>query len=514
MCAQLWTGHQARAIDQLSIERYGVDGLSLMEEAGRAVFHKILLLRRPFQEIAILVGPGNNGGDALVAARLLVEAALSPLVYSVMDPSSQESPARKIQRQRYEALGLSLKTYRNAEDFAVWSPSLMVVDGLLGLGVKAPLRPGAIAYALEAAATQRPQCVLAIDLPSGLDPDRWDIDAILPATHTLSFGAFKPVHLFGHPGNCGELSVSQLAFHPAAIAESLNEGPQLRERDASLEKPWSKLASDAHKYSRGHVLIIGGSPGKVGALLLSARAALRAGAGWVSCAPLSLELAPPLHPAFTYEGWALERGLTAEKLIGFIRERRVKSLLIGPGTMQNPCSRDLLAALAAYAQQEKLFIVFDAGALRDWDTLTQGLCFDPKQTLLTPHPGEWKAIASQHQDLNSLSALDAAWAFCARKGVSLCYKSSRPLTLSSMDGKEQLRVNTTGDNRLAKAGSGDVLAGVALAFGAAGLAADAAAYLAQEIVANAAVRASERFGLHGLSPEDLSDEIGTCLDRY
>lgn len=484
-----------------------------MEEAGRAVFRKILSLRRPYQEILILAGPGNNGGDALVAARLLHAAGLTPQVFLVQEANKpeQETPDRQWQRQSCEASGLRLETYAGRESFARFSRATLIVDGVLGLGVKGSLRPGQLAEALASARAIEAQLVLAIDLPSGLDADRWDQEPPLPATHTITFGAPKPVHLFSPRPSLGALSVVVIGFHPAAVAKALAEGPLCASLDQA-PKPWASLGPDAHKYTRGHLLIIGGSPGKGGAPLLAAEAALRCGAGWVSVAPLSEQQTPPLPAHFTYESFARETALSWEACEAFLRARRVKALLIGPGTMQNPCSPSFLQGLAAYAASTGLFLVFDAGALQDFAGRAAGLRFDPGRTLLTPHPGEWQAMAKEQPDLSSLEALEKAWDLTAALGVSVCYKSARPLTLSRSAGRSQLKLSPHGDQRLAKAGSGDLLAGAALALGAAGLDAALAAAYAQDLIARAAARASRTAGFHGLAPEDIAAALGPCLD--
>lgn len=525
----LWTGLQAREVDRRSIEDCGIAGEALMEEAGRAVFQKALSLWRPFQKILVLAGPGNNGGDALVAARLLYEAGFSPHIFSISEAKAQETPARHEQRLRCEGLGLRLEAYRGPSSFSQFSSRTLIIDGVLGLGVRGGLRPGVIAEALAAAQALSAERVLAIDLPSGLDPDRWDQAPPLPATHTLTFGGLKPAHVFSSSSGSGELMRVTIGFHPKAIESALAEGPELKgllsslyplkaawpERARALlqRSPWASLGPDAHKYTRGHVLVIGGSAGKGGAPLLAAEAALRSGAGWVSVAHLDQQLGPPLPAHFTYEALLSGSELSWEKLSAFLHERRVKALLIGPGTMKNPCSPAFLRNLSSFAKAAGLFLVFDAGALQDFGARAKGLSFDPEKTLVTPHPGEWRAIAAEHRPLDSMEALEQGWNFAERLGVTLCYKSSRPLTLSSLSGSRSLSVSAFGDQRLAKAGSGDLLAGVALAFGAAGLSAPLAAHLAQDLIAAAAARASEEVGFHGLGPEDCTAALGPCLDQ-
>jgi hydroxyethylthiazole kinase-like uncharacterized protein yjeF len=300
-----------------------------------------------------------------------------------------------------------------------------------------------------------------------------------------------------------------LFFHPEAIRSARAEGPEL-EFNPEWPRPWAKLPADAHKYTRGHVLVIGGSAGKLGAPLLAASAAFRSGAGWVSVALLAHEHQPPLPVSLTYESWAMGGRIRAAEFEHFLHERRVKSVLIGPGTTDCPLDATILAILQKWNRDRGLFVVLDAGALRGLGPLLKHFPFDPQRTLLTPHPGEWRALAADHGDLGSLADLEKAWAFCAETGVTLFYKSASPFALWP---KRQLASSTSGDVRLAKAGSGDLLAGVALSLGTSGLSAPAAACQAQAIVALAAQKASGIHGRHGLIPDDLLLQLGASLDH-
>jgi NAD(P)H-hydrate epimerase len=155
-------------------------------------------------------------------------------------------------------------------------------------------------------------------------------------------------------------------------------------------------------------------------------------------------------------------------------------------------------------------LVFDAGALRNWSALAQGLHFDPSRTLLTPHPGEWRAIDSAHNDLKNLESLTQAWNFCELFGVSVFYKSATPFTISAHKGRSFL-MNSDGSRALGKAGSGDVLAGVAAAFGCAGRNASLVGNEAQRAVAKASQKAVLQWGIDGLGPEDLIQNLGQAF---
>lgn len=504
----IWTSQAAREIDQLTTTLYGVPSLDLMEAAGLGVARFAMEIWKPGLTLLVVAGAGNNGGDALVAARYLAEAGFAPQVFSVMAEGATESPDRKTQRLRYESSGNICHPYRNAQDFSSFTSQTLIIDGLLGLGPKEPLRPGLTRQCLKDLAALQAERVLAVDLPSGLLADSWQPDEVhLRATHTITFGAAKPLHRMEPARSAsGELRIYPLPFHPEAIASSLQKQGFLLQDDSEVlpsHSPWQALPADAHKFTRGHLLVIGGSRGKLGAPLLAAEAAMRAGAGWVSVALLDDHDRPALPRFLTYEDF----GTDAAKLLPFIRERRVKALVIGPGTMQNPLTPDLLKALQNEQKAQGLFLVFDAGALKNWSALAAGLRFDPSRTLLTPHPGEWRAIDKAHSDLNNLQALDQAWNFCEIFAVTVFYKSATPFTLSAHQGR-RLLLNSDGSRALGKAGSGDVLAGVAAAFACAEPKAQLVGNAAQRAVAKAAQKAVLQWGMDGLGPEDLIENLG------
>ena len=322
----IWTSSEAQEIDRLSSQTYGIPALQLMEEAGLAIYHLALRLWKPYSHFLILAGGGNNGGDALVVARLLLDAKFS---FTCLDLSHGETSAeRDHQRLNLEKRGYALQAFHGAKELEAFRErDLIVIDGLLGIGLKGPLRPGPVVDCLEAVKTLQAKVVLAIDLPSGLDADAWEqSEAHLAATHTITFGALKAVHVGGPSRRwCGRVNLARLSFAPQAIEEVLNKRTiNLIHADKipKLADLWRHLPPDAHKYDRGHVLAIGGSPGKVGAILMAAQAAWKAGAGWVSVASLSEVMAPAWSREFTYESLALEGEIDVAAMREFIVQRK------------------------------------------------------------------------------------------------------------------------------------------------------------------------------------------------
>lgn len=499
----LWTSSEAQEIDRLSSQVYGIPSLSLMEEAGLKIYHFALRQWKPYSHFVVLAGSGNNGGDALVVARYLHEAKFSVDCFDLSD--GRETEERKHQRLELEKQGFMLKPFAKGAFQIYTKKDLVVIDGLLGIGLKGALRPGLVMDCLKAAAALKPKVVVAIDLPSGLDADAWQQDApLLSATHTISFGELKAVHV-AEPSSrhCGSVARVPLAFAEEAIVQVMAKRKIELMHSTKVPKLadlWTFLPKDAHKYDRGHVLAIGGSPGKVGAILMAAQAAMKAGAGWVSVAPMSEIFAPAWTREFTYESFALEGEIDTKALREFIVNRKVKALLIGCGTMETPLTRPVLITIVELQKELKLKVIFDAGALANIIPLAKGLRFDPQLTLLTPHPGEWKRLHRDEelQSPDQISDLEPAIAELGKAGFSAIYKSASPIVLTP--GKSIFL--SLGDNRLARAGSGDILAGLILGLAATPHSLHEIAAVAQNMLARASSLEN-----HSLSPLQVLDKI-------
>lgn len=499
----IWTASEAQEIDRLSTAVHGIPSLDLMEEAGLKAYHFALRQWKPYSHFLILAGAGNNGGDALALARYLAEAEFS---FEIIDLAEEkETPERQEQRLRLEKRGISLQKFTPKSFDHLKGKDLILIDGLLGLGMKGKMRPGPVADCLKAAAALKAKVIIAIDLPSGLDADAWEQEApLLSATHSITFGEKKPVHV-AQPSSryCGETTRVPLNFAKEAVASVIGKRRYEfvhTEKSPKLSELWSFLPQDAHKYDRGHVLAIGGSPGKVGAIMMAAQAALKAGAGWVSVAPLSEFLAPAWKREFTYESFALEGEIELKPLEEFIEKRKVKAILIGPGTMENPLTGPILAKLSELQKKTKLRIILDAGALGNLLVLTKGLSFDPDHTLLTPHPGEWQRLSKDEPlgRVERISDLEGLGKRLSKAGFSAIYKSASPIVIA----RDKSIFLSLGDNRLARAGSGDILAGLILGLSATPHSLVEIAAIAQNMLARASKTSD-----HSLSPLEILAKV-------
>ncbi len=497
----VWSAACARRVDDLSSNTCDIPQSSLMERAGAAV---AAVARKSGTSFLVLAGRGNNGGDALVAARLLsADPTLTVTTIKVGDGAVEVPHA-----PRFDC----------------------IIDGIFGLGFRGPLDlNSAEGRALRAAATIKQRdgaTVVAVDLPSGLTCDDPSQDeAPLPADQTVTFGALKAVHAISPARDlCGKVHCVDIGFSDAAIAQALEEEKPvygvIRLRDLLADNPWARLPAAAHKYDRGHVLVAGGSPGKTGAPVLSALASLRAGAGWATIAiPDAIMPHANIPPDLTSESlFARGRsrsGIDPRRLEHFVTTRKVRSMVIGPGTMENPLGAKSLAFLCEFSREG--FVVMDAGALQGIvDLLTKHrLEFKPGHAVFTPHPGEWTRMSRDKwpapMGAENVLAVEQA---CADLGVHVVYKHSTPVLCGPApyhidgDGNVRALVFNEGSNAMGRAGTGDVLAGCIAAHGAIGCEAPQAVMRSLAVVTSAARLAAGKVGFHAVLPTDILGLIG------
>lgn len=514
----LWDRALARAVDRLTSDQYHIPAVVLMEAAGKGVADTILELEPDEAPVVFLCGPGSNGGDGLVAARHVAEAGVTISVFLVADPGKTPSAACQHQIDVMRALGHRLEAYERGALKRHMRDEPIVVDALLGTGFEGPLAESSLLHAaLSEAALIDEATVIAVDVPSGLDADSGDAQELpLPADVTVTFGGRKPAHVLSPARDaCGEVLSLSIGFPMAAQNAALGiHKPRLilpDPKELLRIDPWSKLGRSAHKYDRGHVLVIGGSPGKTGAPLLAAMAALRAGAGWASVAmPRTAydSLRGDVPREVTFEELFEGEALNAIKLEHFLEERRVRAVVCGPGAMTSPLTPEALGVLSEFSEDGG-FVVLDAGATHGLENLLGASPQNPERWLAVPHPGEWTRMGASF-DASPLnpSGLKKAAARADELGIALLFKNAAPLLIPGSPDMPSF-VTAEGDSSLARAGSGDVLAGVAGAHGAIGLGSVIAALRSQVLVAWAAKLAAEERGRHAVTATDII----RCLGR-
>jgi ADP-dependent NAD(P)H-hydrate dehydratase / NAD(P)H-hydrate epimerase len=437
---ELLTAAEMARADQLTVAA-GVPGLTLMEHAGRAVAEEVSRMAGPGTRVIVLCGPGNNGGDGFVAARLLREKGYSVRAALLGDVDKLKGDAAAM-AVRWEGEVLSI------------APSLiaaadLILDALFGAGLSRPIS-GAAAETIEAAnASGRP--ILAVDVPSGVDGSTGQVQgAAIKAARTVTFFRRKPGHLL-LPGrvHCGETRVADIGITPDVLrqigVQTFANAPELW----LPYYPWPHL--DGHKYDRGHAVVVSGPALRTGAARLGARAALRVGAGLVTLA--AGEQAAVVNAGHV-TAVMVRRVDTPADLGRFLEDRRLNAVLIGPGAGVDSQTIEATTTIL----RSGAAAVLDADALtsfegRGSDVFAAIAAFD-RPVVLTPHDGEFKRL---FPDLAGLPKLDRARSAAQRSGAVVLLKGPDTV-IAAPDGRAA--INDNAPPWLATAGSGDVLGGL------------------------------------------------------
>ncbi|MFZ5561849.1 MAG: NAD(P)H-hydrate dehydratase [Pseudomonadota bacterium] len=430
----LYTAAQTRELDRRAIAS-GIGGYALMTRAGEAAFQ---LLRERWPQatrIVVLAGPGNNGGDGYVLARLAWSQHLDVKVLTVgnHEPLTGEAAeaASDATRARVPESG--------------WQGALpeadVYVDALFGTGLNQPV--GGDFAAAIAALNRSGRPVLALDIPSGLEADTGaELGEAVRADATLSFIGLKAGLLTGRgPALTGELFFSALSLPETTYAGA---PPVARRLVAAELAALGRRPRDAHKGLSGHVLVVGGNHGMAGAVALAGEAALRSGAGLVSLATRAAHAALPTarRPELMCHGVETRAGLAP--LLA-----RADVVVLGPGLGRDAWSRALFGAVL----DSGLPLVLDADALN----LLAQMPETRGNWLLTPHPGEAARLLGSSAAAVQADRFSAIRALQERYGGSIVLKGAGTLILDDSG----LALCPYGNPGMATAGMGDVLSGVA-----------------------------------------------------
>ncbi len=464
----------------------GVPRIALMDRAGRGLADAVIARwsRRP---VAVLCGPGNNGGDGYVAARYLERAGWSVTIYAQSDPAKLTGDAAWAHGEWAGAV-LPLEGF-SPSDYA------LVIDALFGAGLTRPLE-GIAADCVTALA--RSECVVvSADVPSGVFGDRSARpDVAFAADLYVTFNNLKPAHVLEPAAAaCGEVQVVDIGI-PPAWTDQIDRLARLNSPEAWWDG-FPRREAGTHKHREGRLVVFSGGASSTGAARLAAHAGLRMGAGLVTLAspPSALQVNASALTAVMLACWE------AEESLALLAERRASAFVAGPAL-----GLEERAASAVQACLESgLPGVVDADALtllaeRGEDGL-QGL---GPQHVLTPHAGEFERLfpglleACDNEIFATRQAADLAGCTILLKGAA---------TVIAVPGGD-CRVNRHAHPRLATAGSGDVLAGMIGALLARGMpgfdAACAAAWLHGDIAQTSP---------EGLIAEDLVARLPARLDE-
>lgn len=495
MTYEILTPDEMATVDRKAIARGPLPGIRLMQNAGVGVARLVLERYPQASRAHVLCGPGNNGGDGYVIARLLDEAGVPVSVWADAAPRAGSDAALAAADYSGPVRGLAAFTPGSGS---------VVIDALFGAGLSKPVEGEHARVISRCAEAKAP--VVAVDLPSGVSGESGKVlGAAFQAELTVTFVRKKPGHLL-QPGRslCGEVVVIDIGIPDSVVNEvaaaCFENGPVL------WMESFPSPEVDTHKYRRGHVGVFSGGPTATGAARLSAMAAARTGAGAVTVlSPVEALAANAAH----LTSIMLRRAGTMEEIGDFLRDRRPDALVYGPGLAEGPETGALLIAMFAGLREFLPPMVLDASALTSLAHQTDAFfavsAGDASTMVLTPHEGEFGRLFPDIAGDKTLSKVQKARAAAKQAEATVVLKGADTV-VAAVDGRAA--INSNGTPLLATAGSGDVLSGIIAALLAQHMppfhAACAGVWLHAE--------AARRFG-PGLIAEDLPLALAPVLSN-
>ena len=511
------TAEAMREADRFSIEEYGIPGFTLMETAARAAADQIEQAFGPMggKTVVCFGGKGNNGGDGFVVARVLHARGARVRVLATSGPDAMSDDAahnwRLLEQLAEHDDRLALARFEGLDQLAAYREADLYVDALLGTGLASALREPL--HGLVTWMNEQPSPTVALDVPTGLHSDRGVIlGNAVRADLTVAMGALKVGLLINDgPAVAGGVEVVEIGIPRFVIdREQARPGCAWLPTDDAIATWLPERLRDAHKYSVGMALVVGGAAGMTGAPVMASMAAARIGAGYVTCAcPHSIQ--PTLAAKMTaVTTLALpetsDGGLDPNGALDALAPRleKARALLVGPGQGRHPVTQRFIRALL---QQTDLPAVVDADGLN-------ALAEDPDwiarhaagRWILTPHAGEFRRLAGGDVDLSDRIGVVQDY---ARRWNCVLILKGMPSVVGTPDGAAF--INATGNPALATAGTGDVLAGLCAGLLAQGVAPTAAAVAALHLGGAAADRYVAHHHPRTMIATDLLDQLPLVL---
>lgn len=507
----LATSLEMRELDRIAIEDFGLPGIVLMENAARSIEKEIFNHWKQWPvnpTAAILIGPGQNGGDGWALARLLTARGFKVECFTALEDNRKIRGDAAINYRIARRMNIAVTAFKGAgEQPPDWRAFDLLIDAVFGTGLDRPVSDPAAAL-LDSAGTAKKELrerlrVLAVDIPSGLsgsDGKLWG--PALPADLTVTLGALK-IGLFSGQGPdlCGKIVVGDIGLTPEMWASALPKGRLANPETMAPLLPARPLKG--HKGTFGHVLLAGGARGKTGALTLAAMGAARSGAALVTAlhpASLAPIYETKLTEVMTMELPEDEAGELAESAGDLILEyapgRQV--LALGPGLGLGEGAGQ---AVERVVEGSPIPLVLDADALTHLAGHLNFVRNCSQPVVLTPHPGEAARLLSTISSSIEENRLEAARAIAIQSRAVVVLKGFHTIVAEPSG---SFYLNNSGGAHMAVGGSGDLLTGLLAGLMAQGMPAFEAAALAVFVHGRAADLASAASGPFGLLPGDFA----------
>jgi ADP-dependent NAD(P)H-hydrate dehydratase / NAD(P)H-hydrate epimerase len=439
---------QVREWDEYTIQHEPISSVNLMERAAGKCADWIMLQYPEVNSFAIFCGKGNNGGDGLVIARMLIENNYSASVYILEFGHKGTDDFQTNLARLHLYPQAEIHFIQSSGHFHPFAEGQIIVDALLGSGINRPLE--GLTAELVKYINSSGCDIVSIDIPSGLFTDDSSKGLItVKARHTLSFQTYKLAFLFAENEEAiGEIHLLDIGLHPDYLTD-VNAGYEMVDKTIihRIYKPRKKFS---HKGNFGHALLLAGSYGKIGAAILSAKACMRSGTGLLTCylpkcGYVIMQSAVPEAMVVTDKN---------ETIITSIPEdvNKFNSIGIGPGI---GTSVETIQLLAEIFDSYKKPMVIDADALNCMGAQKSLLSVIPAGSILTPHPKEFERLFGA--TTNNFEKASLAITKAKELNIIIVLKGHHTL-IATPDGSAYL--NSTGSAGMATGGSGDVLTGL------------------------------------------------------
>lgn len=491
---KILSSKQIKDVDIYTIANEPIKSIDLMERAATNLFYKLINVHG-YKKYFLLAGPGNNGGDAVALFRMLIESEIqaSLIVLNETDNFSEDCLLNIQRLKEKNIVFLCCKTFF---DFPKIDEESIIIDGIFGSGLNKPIK-GFYANVIEHI-NKLPNHKIAIDIPSGLfsDNNRNNHGAIIMANETYTLQIPKLAFFFAENSKyVGDLSIVDIGLHPKAI--ELAETKYFLTEPNDINNLYIPRPKHTHKGNFGHTLVVAGNDGKYGAMVLCASACLRSGAGIVSVLTNNkgeLVLNSSIPEAMTISNLS---DLTHDDM------ERFTSIGIGPGIgVSNESEALLLNIIKNYDNP----MVLDADALNLIAKNRDILEFIPKESILTPHVGEFDRLFGKCND--TLERIEKASEFCKTHNMLLILKGKNSAVI---DKQGCVHFNNTGNQGMSTAGSGDVLTGIISGLLSVGYKPKYAAMLGVWLHGKAGDKALDKESFESLIATDIIKQLGSAF---
>lgn len=493
---KIFTAEKIRKCDEFTIAHEPVSSIQLMERAAQACVQWIAENCKIHNSFSIFCGNGNNGGDGLAIARLLYLKGFDVDVF-VKELKGNFSKDAAINYKRLKDFsGITVKEFKDFQKDRM-SEQTICIDAVFGTGLSRKIGGEELKILNELNSLQHLK--ISIDIPSGLSADQ-NIDedsTVFKADYTLSFQFWKRSFLYPETGKyTGKVVILDIGLHPQYIDET--DSSNFTIDDNLIGKIFKPREEYSHKGSFGKVGVIGGSYGKMGAAVLSVKAALKSGAGLVFA--LSPKCGYEILQTTSPEAMFIEGG---KEFIENIEIAQDIVLGIGPGLgTHHKTEQGLLNFLKKYSSP----LVLDADALNIIAKNPSSINLIPKHSIITPHPKEFERLFGKTKD--SFERSDLAVQKAKEHTIYIVLKDHHTQVITP---EGNIFYNITGNSGLAKGGSGDILTGILTALLAQGYSSENAAVFGVWLHGKSADFAAEKHAKESMQPTDVIKELETAF---